>query len=143
MEQTYPRQASDDGDKAQPTSDLRILVVDDNRDAAESLAMLLKMMGHNVHTAYDGDEAVTAAREFQPHVVLCDIGLPKLNGYEACRQIKAQAWDKKMILIAVTGWGQDNDRRKTQEAGFDYHMVKPVDPQTLMKLLAGLNAVKV
>ena len=142
VEQTYPRQVSDDGDKAQPTSDLRILVVDDNRDAAESLAMLLKMMGNNIHTAHDGEEAVTAAREFQPHVVLCDIGLPKLNGYEACRQMKPQAWDKKMILIAVTGWGQDNDRRKSQEAGFDHHMVKPVDPQALMKLLAELDSVK-
>ncbi len=142
VEQTYPRQASDDGDKAQPTSDLRILVVDDSRDAAESLAMLLKMMGNNIHTAHDGEEAVTAAREFQPNVVLCDIGLPKLNGYEACRQMKAQAWDKNMILIAVTGWGQDDDRRKSEAAGFDHHMVKPVDPQALMKLLAGLNTVK-
>ena len=142
VEQTYPRQASDDGDKAQPTSDLRILVVDDNRDAAESLAMLLKMMGNNIHTAYDGEEAVAAAGKFRPHVVRCDIGLPKLNGYEACRQMKAQAWEKKMILIAVTGWGQDDDRRKSQEAGFDHHMVKPVDPQALMKLLAGLNTVK-
>ncbi len=142
VEQTYPRQASDDGDKAQPTSDLRILVVDDNRDAAKSLAMLLKMMGNNVHTAHDGEEAVTAAREFQPHVVLCDIGLPKLNGYEACRQMKAQAWDKKMILIAVTGWGQDDDRRKSEDAGFDHHLIKPVDPQSLMKLLAELESVK-
>ena len=136
--QTYPRQGSDDGDKAQPTSDLRILVVDDNRDAAETLAMLLKMMGNNVHTAHDGEEAVAAAREFQPDVVLCDIGLPKLNGYEACRQMKAQAWDKKMILIAVTGWGQDDDRRKSEKAGFDHHLVKPVDPQALITLLAEL-----
>ena len=143
VEQTYPRQVSDDGDQAQPTSDLRILVVDDNRDAAESLAMLLKMMGNNVHTAHDGEEAVTAAREFQPQLVLCDIGLPKLNGYEACRQMKAQAWDKNMILIAVTGWGQANDRRKAREAGFDDHLVKPVDPQALMKLLAKLESVKV
>ena len=143
VEQTYPRQASDDGDQAQPTSDLRILVVDDNRDAAESLAMLLKMMGNNVHTAHDGEEAVTAAREFQPQLVLCDIGLPKLNGYEACRQMKAQAWDKNMILIAVTGWGQDDDRRKSAAAGFDHHLIKPVDPQTLMKLLAKLDSVKV
>ena len=100
------------------------------------------MMGNNIHTAYDGEEAVAAAGKFRPHVVLCDIGLPKLNGYEACRQMKAQAWEKKMILIAVTGWGQDDDRRKSQEAGFDHHMVKPVDPQALMKLLAGLNTVK-
>ena len=143
VEQTYPRQVSDDGDQAQPTSDLRILVVDDNLHVAKSFAMILTLMGNNVHTAHDGEEAVTAAREFQPQLVLCDIGLPKLNGYEACRQMKAQAWDKNMILIAVTGWGQANDRRKAREAGFDDHLVKPVDPQALMKLLAKLDSVKV
>ena len=143
VERTYPRPASHDGDKAKSTSDLRILVVDDNRDAAESLAMLLKFMGNNVHTAHDGEEAVAAAGKFRPDVVLCDIGLPKLNGYQACRQMKEQAWDKKMILIAVTGWGNDDDRRRSEEAGFDHHMVKPVDPQALMKLLAGLDGVKV
>ena len=73
--------------------------------------------------------------------MLCDIGLPKLNGYEACRQMKARAWDEKMILIAVTGWGQADDRRKSKEAGFDHHMVKPVDSKSLMKLLAGLETV--
>ena len=143
VEQTYPRQASDDGDKAQPTSDLRILVVDDNRDAAESLAMLLTAMGNKVQTAHDGEVAVAAAGEFRPHVVLCDIGLPKLNGYEACRRMKEQAREEKMILIAVTGWGQDDDRRKSAAAGFDHHMVKPVDSQALMKLLAGLDSVEV
>lgn len=93
----------DDGDKASPTSDLRILVVDDNLDAAAGLAMLLKMMGNTVRTAHDGEEVSVAALEFRPQVVLCHIGLPKLNGYEACRQMKQQAWDQKMILIAVTG----------------------------------------
>jgi CheY-like chemotaxis protein len=142
VEQTYPRQVSDDRDTVQPSSDLRILVVDDNRDAAESLAMLLTAMGNNVQTAHDGEEAVAAAGKFRPDVVLCDIGLPKLNGYEACREMKAWAWDEKMILIAVTGWGQEDDRRKSAAAGFDHHMVKPVDPQALMKLLAGLNIVR-
>ncbi len=141
VEQTYSSEANDDGDHATPTSELRILVVDDNRDAAESLAMLLTATGNNVQTAHDGEKAVAAAGKFRPHVVLCDIGLPKLNGYEACRQMKAQAWDKKMVLIAVTGWGQDDDRRKSEEAGFDHHMVKPVDPKSLMKLLAGLKTV--
>ena len=141
VEQTYSSEANDDGDHATPTSDLRILVVDDNRDAAESLAMLLTATGNNVQTAHDGEKAVAAAGKFRPHVVLCDIGLQKLNGYEACRQMKAQAWDKKMVLIAVTGWGQDDDRRKSEEAGFDHHMVKPVDPKSLMKLLAGLETV--
>ena len=104
--------------------------------------MLLKVMGNSVHMAHDGEEAVAAAGEYRPHVVLCDIGLPKLNGYEACRRIKEQAWNENMILIAVTGWGQDDDRRQSEEAGFDHHLVKPVDPQALMKLLAGLDTVK-
>lgn len=142
VEQTYPRRVSEDGNKAKSISALRVLVVDDNRDAAETLAMLLKIMGNNVQLAHDGEEAVAAAVEFRPHVVLCDIGLPKLNGYEACRQIKKQAWDENMILIAVTGWGQDEDRRKSEEAGFDQHLVKPVDPKALMKLLAGMDSVK-
>ncbi len=142
VDQTYPRQASGDGVKATPTADLRILVVDDNQDAAESSAMLLKIMGNHVRIAHDGEEAVAAAQEFRPQVVLCDIGLPKLNGYEVCRQVRAQAWAEKVILIAVTGWGQDGDRRQSAEAGFDHHMVKPVDPEALMTLLAGLDIVK-
>ena len=139
VERTYTRPASHDGDKARSISDLRILVVDDNRDAAESLAMLLTAMGNIVHTAHDGEEAVAAAGNFRPDVVLCDIGLPKLNGYEACRRMKEQAWDKKMILIAVTGWGQVEDRRKSSEAGFGYHMVKPVDLNNLSNLLLGVR----
>lgn len=142
VEKAYASQASDDVNKATPTSDHRILVVDDHLDSARMLSMLLKRMGHTVHTAHDGEEAVAAAHAFRPHVVLCDIGLPKLNGYEACRLMKQQAWDEKMILIALTGWGQDDDRRKSAEAGFDHHLVKPVDPQALMNLLAGLDAVK-
>jgi signal transduction histidine kinase len=137
------RKTSDDDGNAKPTSDLRILVVDDNRDIASSLAILLKMMGNNVRTAHDGEEAVRAAGEFDPHVVLLDIGLPKMNGYEAARIIREEPWGKNMILIAVTGWGQDEDKRKSEEAGFDRHMVKPVDPQALMKLLAALDVVKV
>ena len=111
-------------------------------DAADSLAMLLKMMGNNVRTAYDGEEAVQAAGEFRPDVVLLDIGLPKMNGYEAARRIRQEPWGKNMVLIAVTGWGQEEDKRKSQEAGFDHHMVKPVDPQALMKHLAGVDVVK-
>ena len=120
----------------------RVLIADDDYDNRTILRQVLESAGCTVREAVDGEEAVAAAREYRPHVVLCDIGLPKLNGYEACRQMKAQAWDKKMILIAVTGWGQDDDRRKSQEAGFDHHMVKPVDPQALMKLLAELESVK-
>jgi signal transduction histidine kinase len=133
---------TDDAGKARPTSDLRILVADDNRDTASTLAILLKMMGNDVRTAHDGSEAVQAAGAFHPQVALLDIGMPKMNGYEAARTIREEPWGKKMILIAVTGWGQDEDRRKSEEAGFDQHMVKPVDPQALMKLLAGLQAAK-
>lgn len=119
-------------------SKYRILVVDDNKDAAISLAMMLKIMGHDTRTAHDGIEAVEAAQAFLPDVVMLDIGLPKLNGYDVCRRIRGKAWGKDMILIAVTGWSQDEDKRQSKEAGFNFHMLKPVDPQAVVKLLAGL-----
>jgi CheY-like chemotaxis protein len=124
--------------KPPPTTARRILVVDDNRDSAQSLALLLKLTGNETHTAHDGLEAVEAAATFRPDVILLDIGLPKLNGYEACRRIREQPWGKSMVLIAITGWGQDEDRLKSQEAGFDCHLVKPVDHAALAKLLAEL-----
>lgn len=130
-------------DRAPRASELRILVVDDNRDAAATLAMLLKSTGSYVRTAHDGEEAIQVAAEFLPNVVLCDIGLPKMDGYEVGRHIRQEPWGEKMTLIAVTGWGQDDDRRKSDEAGFDRHLVKPVDPNALMNLLAGLDGVKV
>ncbi|MCA1705262.1 MAG: response regulator, partial [Actinobacteria bacterium] len=114
----------------------RILVVDDNRDVADSLGMLLRMMGNEVHTAHDGLEAVGAAAAFQPDVVLLDLGLPKLNGYEAARRIREQDGGTDMVLVAVTGWGQEEDRRRSKEAGFDHHMTKPVEFAALQKLLA-------
>src|SRR5262245_33239325 len=123
-------------------SSLRILIVDDNRDSADSLVMLLRLMGNDTRTAYDGQEGVDVAGEFRPDVMLLDIGLPKLNGYEACRRIREQSWGKKAVRIAGTGWGQEEDRRRSHEAGFDHHMVKPVDLQELMKLLAGLQQVR-
>lgn len=97
----------------------RILVVDDNRDSADSLAMLLRLTGNEVRTAYDGEVGVETAEQFRPQVVLFDIGMPKLNGYDACRRIRGEPWGKDLILIAMTGWGQDEDRRRTLEAGFD------------------------
>ena len=120
---------------AAPSSARRVLVVDDNQDGAESLAMFLQIGGHEVHTAYDGEEAVAAAETFRPEVVLLDIGMPKLNGYEACRRIRNSAWGRDMVLIAQTGWGQEEDKRRTKEAGFDDHLVKPVDPIALMKMV--------
>ena len=114
----------------------RILVVDDNRDSTESLTMWLGLSGHQTHAAYDGLEAVEAAATFRPDVILLDIGLPKLNGYEACRRIRGLPWSKGMMLVALTGWGGDEDREKSRDAGFDTHMVKPVDFVALTKLLA-------
>jgi CheY-like chemotaxis protein len=120
------------------TAKRRLLIVDDLKDSVDSWAMLLSMMGHQVHTAYDGEEALVAAEKFRPEVALLDIGMPKLNGYEVCRRIREQPWGKGMILVAVTGWGQEDDRRRTEDAGFDHHMVKPVDPAALAQLLASL-----
>jgi PAS domain S-box-containing protein len=121
------------------SSTLRILVVDDNQDAVESLAMLLRIMGNDIRTARDGLEAVEAAQEFRPHVVLLDIGLPRLNGYEVAQRIRAMPGGNQIVLIALTGWGQDEDRRQSKEAGFDHHLVKPIEPVALMKLLAELS----
>ena len=113
----------------------RILVVDDNRDAADSLAMLLRIVGHDVHTVHDGQAAVDAAAVINPDVVVLDIGLPGINGYEAARQIRERHGRNGMVLIALTGWGQEEDRRRSTEVGFDAHLVKPVDFAALSKLL--------
>lgn len=115
----------------------RILVVDDNRDSAASLAMLLEIIGNETYTADDGLQALKAAEMIRPDVILLDIGLPKLNGYDVCRRIRGQSWGKEMVLVALTGWGQEEDRRKSEDAGFDHHIVKPVDHVALMSLLAG------
>jgi CheY-like chemotaxis protein len=124
-----------------PTTARRILVVDDNQDSATTLAMLLELSGHEVHTANDGLEAVEAAGTFRPHVVLLDIGLPNLNGYEAARQIREQPWGKDMVLVALTGWGQEESRQKSRDAGFNGHLTKPVDFPSLEKLIAGFASV--
>jgi PAS domain S-box-containing protein len=118
------------------TAARRILLVDDNRDAAETLAMLLELTGHETHIAYDGLEAVETAAKVKPDLVLLDIGLPKMNGYEVARRIRERPWGKNLVLVALTGWGQDEDRLKSREAGFDGHILKPVDPEALTRLLA-------
>jgi CheY-like chemotaxis protein len=133
-----PARAEGAAEGSAPSSRRRILVVDDNRDSAISLALMLKLMGNEVRTAHDGLEAVQAAEVFRPDVILLDIGLPKLNGYEAARRIRGQPWGGDMVLIAVTGWGQEEDKRRSKEAGFNFHMVKPVEPAALEKLLGGL-----
>jgi CheY-like chemotaxis protein len=131
-----PQEPSGDGEKGRGGRKCRILVVDDNRDAADSLAMMLRLKGHDIQTAHDGLEAVQAAATFRPEVVLLDIGLPRMNGYEAARHIREQPWGGNMALIALTGWGQEEDKRRSLEAGFDHHLTKPVDPAALEKLLA-------
>ena len=118
----------------------RFLVVDDNLDSATSLALLLKHEGHETHVAYDGVQAVERAEALLPDVVLLDIGLPKLNGYDACRAIRSARPDAPTLIVALTGWGQEDDRRKSQDAGFDGHLVKPVEYTTLCRLLLDLRA---
>jgi signal transduction histidine kinase/ActR/RegA family two-component response regulator len=117
----------------------RLLVVDDNRDSATSMAMMLKLMGNEVQTAHDGVEAVEAAEQFRPSVVLMDVGMPKLNGLDATRRIREQPWGRSVVIIALTGWGQDEDHAQSKEAGCDGHLVKPVNLPDLEKLLAELT----
>ncbi len=117
----------------------RILVADDNDLAASSLGTLLEIMGNEVRIAKDGAEAVEAAQAFEPDLILMDIGMPKLNGYEACKAIREQPWSSKAVLVALTGWGQDEARRRSQESGFTHHMVKPVSPDALEAILGSLR----
>ncbi|WP_397570041.1 PAS domain S-box protein [Schlesneria sp. T3-172] len=123
-------------DHAVPSDSRRILIIDDNADSANSLGKFLEIMNNEVQIRYDGETGIAGADEFRPGVVVCDIGMPKVNGYDVARRIRAEPWGRDMILIALTGWGQENDRKKSSDAGFDYHLVKPVEPASLMKLIA-------
>ena len=114
----------------------RILIVDDASDVAESMGVLLDMLGYETRTACDGLAGLAAAAELRPDVALLDIGMPKMNGYELARRLREEPWGKDMVLIAVTGWGQEEDKQRSREAGFDHHLVKPLDPTALAKLLA-------
>jgi CheY-like chemotaxis protein len=111
-------------------------VVDDNRDAADSLAMMLTMTGNHTLTAYDGFEALDVAARFKPDLVLLDIGMPKVNGYEVCRRLRQEAGTSGAMIVALTGWGQEEDKRRSLEAGFDAHLVKPVLPGAIDALVA-------
>jgi len=113
----------------------RVLVVDDNADGAESVGRLLEVMGHEARVARDGTEALTTIESFKPEIVLLDIGLPGLSGYEVARRIREQPGGTAMVLVALTGWGQAEDRRRSREAGLDLHWVKPVNARALAKLL--------
>ena len=118
---------------------LRILVVDDNRDAADSLAMLLRTSGNDIRTAYDGAEAVQLANDFEPEVVLLDIGLPNMDGHEVAQRIRQEPWGRRTCLIAVTGWSDEADRARSRAAGFDHHLVKPLDTSHLAQLLGSVE----
>ena len=118
----------------------KVLVVDDNRDAASSLAKLLELMGHEVRVAFQGARGLDIAAEFRPDIVLLDLGMPDMDGFEVCRRLRAADWGREMRIVAVTGWGQSEDRRKSAAAGFDLHLVKPVTPQSLARTFAGLRS---
>jgi CheY-like chemotaxis protein len=118
----------------------RVLVADDSRDSAESMGMLLELAGHEVRLAYDGQEALELADSFRPDVILLDIGLPKLDGFEVASRLRQDHRHDRMLLMAVTGYGTDGDRDRARAAGFDHHLVKPVDPRTLRDLIAGYGA---
>jgi len=131
--------SNSDGVAPAATHQRRILVVDDNRDAATSMARMLELLGHQTCLAFDGPEAVEAADKFRPEVVLLDIGLPKLNGYDVARKIREQPWGREIVLIALTGWGQEEDQRRSHEAGFDFHLTKPVSIEKIGQLLAEIS----
>jgi CheY-like chemotaxis protein len=114
----------------------RILVADDNRDAADSLSVMLRIAGHDVRTAYDGQHALDVAEMFRPSLALLDLGMPRLNGYDTARRLRETQHGRDIVIIALTGWGQPEDRNRSLAAGFDHHLVKPVDPSMLERLLA-------
>ena len=124
--------------KAPPVSALRVLVVEDNEGAAESLTAFLRILGHDVEVACDGVAALAAIRRAPPRVALLDIGLPGMDGYELARRIRREPAVRGVVLIALTGYGRDEDRDLAAAAGFDHHLVKPIDPEALEDLLARL-----
>jgi len=115
----------------------RVLIADDNRDAAETLAAVLRLSDHEVHVAHGGHEALELAAQVRPHALILDIGMPGMTGYEVARRARAQAWGRRALLLAVTGWGQRDDKERARAAGFDQHLTKPVDPYEIEQLLAG------
>jgi CheY-like chemotaxis protein len=121
----------------------RVLVVDDNVDAAESMAIVLRLDGYEVRTAHDGEQAMRMAEEYRPHLMLLDIGMPRMNGYEVARRLKETPWGREIILVACTGWGQPDDRRRSKVAGFDDHLVKPVSPEAVVELVGSLSRPRV
>jgi len=113
----------------------RILIADDNKDVVESFAIMLQILGHVVFTAVDGVEALEKADQCRPDVIVLDVGMPKLDGYETAKRIRQQPWGGGVLLIAVTGWGNEKDKRKSAESGFNVHLVKPVDALSILNIL--------
>jgi CheY-like chemotaxis protein len=124
------------GGSPQPVAASRILIVDDNRNAAQLLGQVLGVLGHEARVVHDGLEAVRTAAEFRPRLVLLDIGMPGVNGYEAARRIRSEPWGSDMVLVALTGFGQEADRQQAVQAGFDHHLTKPVEAAAVQRLLA-------
>lgn len=115
----------------------RIVVADDNEDSAESFAMLLSFSGHEVRIVHDGASALDAVRDFRPDIAFLDIGMPGMTGYEVAQAVRAEPWGREIKLIAVTGWGQPDDRQRARTAGFDRHLIKPIDLAEVDQLLEG------
>jgi len=115
---------------------LRIVIADDKKDVVDSLAMLLQLEGHEVHVAYSGEEALELARRVRPDAAVLDLSMPGRTGFEVCRALRAEPWGRRMKLIAQTGWGSPEHRARSREAGFDHHIVKPVEPVELITLLS-------
>ncbi|MDQ3101340.1 MAG: response regulator [Bacteroidota bacterium] len=117
-------------------SKCKVLVVDDNVDGAVTLSVILKHMGNSVRITHDGNSALAVGAEFIPDLILMDIGMPGMDGYETCERMRSQEWSANVRIVALTGWGQEEDKRKARRAGFDLHLVKPVDRKTLMEVIA-------
>jgi signal transduction histidine kinase/DNA-binding response OmpR family regulator len=135
-----PEPPSDHDAQTANQARFRILIADDNKDAAQSTGMMLRMLGHEVRSVHNGLQALEEASAFRPDVILLDIGMPQMNGYETARRIRQKRWGKDMVLIALTGWGQEEDKERATAAGLDYHFTKPVNPTDLEKFLANLQS---
>ncbi|MGP0069002.1 MAG: response regulator [Isosphaeraceae bacterium] len=136
------REPIDELTASAPTPGHRLLVVDDNRDAAESLAMLLHLQGREVRVAHDGPSALELLKGYRPEMIFLDIGMPGMDGYELARRVRQMGGTEHVVLAALTGWGQDGDRRRSKNAGIDHHLVKPPEPKALEELLAELKCGK-
>jgi CheY-like chemotaxis protein len=132
--------AAHDPERAAGATRLKVLVVDDNKDVADTCSMLIELSGHQVRCGYTGREAIDIAEVFRPQVILTDIGLPDIDGYEFARTIRARPWAKAAVLVAISGWGPGERQMQSEAAGFSHHLTKPIDPRTIESLLASLAA---